>query len=197
MQLMQKIHVRSLSQEDPLEEDMATHSSILAWRIPWTEEPGGLQSAGSQRARHNFSNWARMQVNNTIMNIIRVWCYSLIRILCLGQIARTEINIVKFYRKHFLTSSSVKLRDCLQRNTKPSWVLKNKDVMQVLPGSEFREPEIQVLSAGLLLESLEESACSLIQIVGKLSFLLAVGLRSLFLCERSVSPALSSLEASP
>ena len=37
----------------PLEEGMATHSSILAWRLPWTEEPGGLQSMGSQRARHN------------------------------------------------------------------------------------------------------------------------------------------------
>ena len=41
--------VRSLGQEDPLEKEMATHSSILAWRIPWTEEPGGLQSTGSQR----------------------------------------------------------------------------------------------------------------------------------------------------
>ena len=39
--------------EYPLEEGMATHSSILAWRIPWTEEPGGLQSIGSQRVRHN------------------------------------------------------------------------------------------------------------------------------------------------
>ena len=40
-------------QKDPLEEEMATHSSILAWRIPWTEEPGGLQSMGSQRVRFN------------------------------------------------------------------------------------------------------------------------------------------------
>ena len=44
--------VQSLGREDPLEEEMATHSSILAWRIPWTEDPGGLQSTGSQRARH-------------------------------------------------------------------------------------------------------------------------------------------------
>ena len=43
--------VLSLGREDPLEEEMATHSSILAWRIPWTEEPGGLQSMGSQRTR--------------------------------------------------------------------------------------------------------------------------------------------------
>jgi len=44
--------VRSLSQKDPLEKGMATHSSILAWKIPWTEEPGGLQSMGSPRAGH-------------------------------------------------------------------------------------------------------------------------------------------------
>ena len=50
---IQETWVRSLGQEDPLEEDMATHSSILAWRIPWTEEPGGLQSTGSQRVRHD------------------------------------------------------------------------------------------------------------------------------------------------
>ena len=45
--------VRSLGQEDPMEEEMATHSSVLAWEIPWTEETGGLQSMGSQRVRHD------------------------------------------------------------------------------------------------------------------------------------------------
>ena len=45
--------IRSLGQEDPLEEEMATHSSILAWKIPWTEESGGLQFMGSQRVRHD------------------------------------------------------------------------------------------------------------------------------------------------
>ena len=44
--------IRSLGQEDPLEKEMATHSSALAWEIPWTEEPGGLQSMGSQRVGH-------------------------------------------------------------------------------------------------------------------------------------------------
>ena len=48
---MQEAQVRPLDQEDPLEKRMATHSSILAWRIPWTEEPGGLQSMGSQTVR--------------------------------------------------------------------------------------------------------------------------------------------------
>ena len=50
---MQKTQVRSLGWEDPLEEEMATYSSILAWEIPWTEEPGGLQSMGSQRVGHD------------------------------------------------------------------------------------------------------------------------------------------------
>ena len=49
----QETWVQSLGGEDPLEEGMATHSSILAWRSPWTEEPGGLQSMGSQRVRHD------------------------------------------------------------------------------------------------------------------------------------------------
>ena len=51
---MQETWVLSLGREDPLQEGMATHSSVLAWRIPWTEEPGGLQSMGSQRVGHNL-----------------------------------------------------------------------------------------------------------------------------------------------
>ena len=51
----QQMRVRSLGREDPLEESVATHSSILAWRIPWTEEPGGLQSVGSQKSRTQLS----------------------------------------------------------------------------------------------------------------------------------------------
>ena len=50
---MQETQVQSLGWEDPLENGMATHSSILTWRIPWTEEPGGLQSMGLQRVRHD------------------------------------------------------------------------------------------------------------------------------------------------
>ena len=50
---MRETWVRSLGREDPLETEMATHSSILAWRIPWTEEPGGLQSMWSQRFGHD------------------------------------------------------------------------------------------------------------------------------------------------
>ena len=53
VQEMKEMRVRSLGQEDPLEKGMATHSSILVWEIPWTEEPSGLQSLGLQRVGHD------------------------------------------------------------------------------------------------------------------------------------------------
>ena len=55
MQETQETQVRSLGWEDPLEQEIATHFSILAWTIPWMEELGGLQSMWSQRVRHNFT----------------------------------------------------------------------------------------------------------------------------------------------
>ena len=60
MQEMLETWVRFLGQDDPLEEGMATHPSILAWRIPWTQEPGGPQSMWKQRVGHDWSDWARM-----------------------------------------------------------------------------------------------------------------------------------------
>ena len=54
---MQETWIWSLSGKDPLEKEMATHSNILACRIPWAEEPGGLQSTGSQRVSHDWSDW--------------------------------------------------------------------------------------------------------------------------------------------
>ena len=66
---MQETWVPSLDQEDPLEKEMATYSSILTWRIPWTEKPGGLRSMKSQRVRHDW-------VTNTHIssyNLIRIW----------------------------------------------------------------------------------------------------------------------------
>ena len=58
---MQETWVRFLGQEDLLEKGMATHSSILAWRIPWTEESGGLQSMGCQRVRHDWVTFISLQ----------------------------------------------------------------------------------------------------------------------------------------
>ena len=62
---MQETQVQSLDWEAPLKKGMATHSSILAWRIPWTEEPGGIQSMGSQRVRHECAtNTFTLTLNN-------------------------------------------------------------------------------------------------------------------------------------
>ena len=71
MQETQKTWIPSLVREDPLEKGMATHSSILTWRIPWMEEPGGLQSIGSQRVRTEHAPMqtsARIHTNITLGN---------------------------------------------------------------------------------------------------------------------------------
>ena len=61
---MQDTRVQSVGWEDPLEKQMETHSSIPAWRIPWTEEPGGLQSMESQRIRHNWVTNTQSKLTN-------------------------------------------------------------------------------------------------------------------------------------
>ena len=58
------MQIQSLGREDALEKEMATHSSIPAWEIPWTEEPGGLQSMGSQRMEHNLATKSAYIVNH-------------------------------------------------------------------------------------------------------------------------------------
>ena len=63
---MQETWVRSLGWEDPLEKEMAPHCSILGWRIPWTGEPGGLQSMGSQRVRHDWGTSLSLSLSNSM-----------------------------------------------------------------------------------------------------------------------------------
>ena len=83
---MQETWVQSLGWEDPLEEGMATHSNIFSWRIPWTEEPGGLQSMGLQRVRHDSVTKQQQEV---IMIKHTLWkddsCYSV----------KTELEMAK------------------------------------------------------------------------------------------------------
>ena len=64
MQETQETRIPSLGWEDPLEEEMATHSSILAWKTPRTEEPGGLQSMGSQKGRHDLATKQQEQLTD-------------------------------------------------------------------------------------------------------------------------------------
>ena len=66
---MQESRVQSLGWEDPLEKEMAIHSSILAWKIPWTEDAGGLQSMGPQRSRHNWVPNTFTSLSNSELNI--------------------------------------------------------------------------------------------------------------------------------
>ena len=67
---MQDMQVQFLGQKDPLEKKMAIHSSILAWEIPWTEKPGGLQSMGLQRVRHNL---VTEQQQHIFINVLRAF----------------------------------------------------------------------------------------------------------------------------
>ena len=70
--IVQEMWVRSRGQEDPLEKEMATHSSILPWEIPWTEEPGGLQSTGSQRIGYKLVT-KQQQKQHNLVNMCQVW----------------------------------------------------------------------------------------------------------------------------
>ena len=91
---MQETRVWSLGQEDPLEKGMATHSSILAWRIPWTEEPGGLQSMGLQRVGHDWETF-------TFIDILIVW----------DKIYYLKIIFYVFYRLHSIDNIVHELED--------------------------------------------------------------------------------------
>ena len=73
---MQGTQVRSLGWEDPLEKEMATHSRVLAWEIPWTEEPGGLQSVGSQRVRCDSVTRRRQRCFEVIDRSVKIHDWS-------------------------------------------------------------------------------------------------------------------------
>ena len=101
---MWEARVRSLGQEDPLEEEIETHSRILAWRIPWTQEPGGLQSMGSQRGRHDW-------VTNTFkIGILMVDVrFTVVNVWKVLNVVLTQIWLNKwlFFPSFFFSPSSV------------------------------------------------------------------------------------------
>ena len=88
MQEMQETWVQSLGRQDPLEEEMPTHSSILAWRISWTEEPGGLQLMGLQTVLHEWAHTQRTQ--------LRGWALAF-PIEDIHQKGKVNINSLKNY----------------------------------------------------------------------------------------------------
>ena len=88
---IQKIRVRSLGGEDPLEKGMATHSSILGWRIPWTEEPGELQSMGSPRVRHDWTTNTFNFIAFCFIMLSRYWMFYKSKI-CGNLVSSKSIN---------------------------------------------------------------------------------------------------------
>ena len=72
---VQETQVGSLGQEDPLEKEMATHSTILAWEIPWTKEPDGLQAMRSQRVRHYLATKQQQSFVNTVVHVLYQICF--------------------------------------------------------------------------------------------------------------------------
>ena len=92
VQEMQETQIRSLSREDPLEEGLATHSSALTWRVPWAEEPGGLQSMGSQRVRHDGVTERTCTFSTPNLNFILNCSLLLIKMFCgSNQIGRAHV----------------------------------------------------------------------------------------------------------
>ena len=97
---MQETQVRSLSQEDPLEKGMATHSSLLVWRILWTKEPGWLQSIESQKVRHNrASDTFTFMAKNMLNFSIFLWTLEIIFLLCNLMLNVPILSLINFNRK--------------------------------------------------------------------------------------------------
>ena len=126
---MQETQVWSLGWEDPQEEGMATHSSILAWRVPWTEEPGGLQSIQWQRVGHDWSDWACTHIFSIFTSYMWAWkdvsvsfrvqCYVCpwLTLFCIAQIF---FNCYWFlflwsikYWENYLKSFSLMMNSCI------------------------------------------------------------------------------------
>ena len=91
---MQEIWVGSLGREDPLDEDMATYSSIHAWEIPWTEKPGGQKSMGLQRVGHNWNSWACPQVK----------CFTELSVLRAARRTRNGYQALHLNQEHLFTT---------------------------------------------------------------------------------------------
>ena len=103
----QETLVWSLGQEDPLEKGVATHSCILGWRIPWTEEPGGLQSTGSQRVRHNWETNTNPNVHIKVMFLLySIKCIILLYLLKVHTLIKNTL-LLKSTSHHLSLQAAV------------------------------------------------------------------------------------------
>ena len=112
---MQETRAQSLGWEDPLEKEMAIHSSILAWKIPWMEEPGRLQSMGSQRVGHD---WA------TFFLSLKLKTYSQIKSPLHFYGTSGLLPLINLFLSHLLTSANRTLPPCRQRHSTPLIIIK-------------------------------------------------------------------------
>ena len=143
---MQKIWVWSLGQEDPLEKEMAAHSSILAWEIPWTEEPGKLQSMWSHKVGHNLATKEQLKQKLMIQCLrsvaklcLTLWPYGLQHARLpvhhqLLEIAQTHVYWIGDAIKpsHLLLSPSLPSFDPSQHQSLFKWVSSSHQVAKVL-----------------------------------------------------------------
>ena len=97
---MKETRVQPLGREDLLEKEIATHSSILAWKIPWTEEPGRLQSMGSQRVIHNWVTSLIFNDRGTVYNVLRMNSFYSKSIYDKIQKFLKKRKILKYLEKH-------------------------------------------------------------------------------------------------
>ena len=117
---MQETQVQSLGWEDPLEKGMATHSRFLAWRIPWTEEPGGLQSTGLQRVRHDWATNTTHIHTHTHRSQSCIW-----RVLWLVH-AHNTLGVCPERNRHILAYTLILL--CWLRRSSKMEILPHYDV---------------------------------------------------------------------
>ena len=137
------MQVRSQGSEDPLEEEMATHSNILAWRIPWTEEPGSLQSMGSQRVGHN---WATNTFTFTFFDFEK--CFGVSSLSSHWADHHREL-----YKIHFLSHITVHSRNGLLLHNKRGWHFKSMVFLICHQFMRYPLTELLHLSSLLLMQN--------------------------------------------
>ena len=135
----QETRVQSLGREDPLEDGMATHSSMLAWRIPWTEEPGRLQSIASQRVEHGWNDLAPTNNDVSMPSVTLIICMNLVSTfpLILRLFLCSEDSATSFCLSYIIIYlfSFLKLQTLPHQPQKSQWNFPFRWPCSVLPNS--------------------------------------------------------------
>ena len=170
--------VQSLGWEDPLEKEMATHSTILAWRIPWTEEPGGLQSTGSQRVGHDwvtllhFTHFSHPYMTTGKTIALNRWTF-------VGKVTSVLFNMLSRLVRAFLPRIKYLLISWLQSPSAVIWESKKR-----------KSPTVSIVSPSICHEVMWPDA--MIFVCSMLSFKTAFWLSSFTFIKRLFSSSLLS-----